>query len=358
MAGDKDSGRESTRLATNLMRLSVIIALAAVAVTGTGCFLLSWTGHTNEMGVFLAIDAAAFIMIAAAGALLCARHVSKPLQDLNERALKFVDGEYDITFPVDEKAPREIKEVATSLDFITRSTRTAVSKLRAEEQRQLQFVQDVSHELRTPITGIRGNAETLYDDDMPASMRARFIDIIISECDRLTRLVNNLLTLQRLESSTDRVDVKRVDLRKVVDSVVDTLEPLFEERNVRISISGEAPVVLGSYDKLTQVMVNLLENASRFATDHVHVELSGLKGNSVITVSDNGPGFGDTDPARLFDRFYRADASRQRGSGGAGLGLAIVKTIVTSHDGTVEAFNLPGGGACFVVAIPSIAPQD
>lgn len=126
---------------------------------------------------------------------------------------------------------------------------------------------------------------------------------------------------------------------------------------MQMTLSGEAPDVLGDEDKLKQVLVNLLENASRFAHGHIHVELAGVKGQSVVTVTDDGDGFGDTDPSRLFDRFYRGDKSRASATGGAGLGLAIVKSIVSAHDGSVEAFNIPNGGACFAVGIPSIAPR-
>ena len=130
-----------------------------------------------------------------------------------------------------------------------------------------------------------------------------------------------------------------------------------ESREIEVTLGGEAPDVLGEEDKLKQVLVNLLENASRFAKSRVHVELAGVKGQSVITVTDDGDGFGDIDPARLFDRFYRGDKSRSSATGGSGLGLAIVKSIVTAHDGSVEAFNIPNGGACFAVGIPSVAPQ-
>lgn len=112
--------------------------------------------------------------------------------------------------------------------------------------------------------------------------------------------------------------------------------------------------VLGNRDRLKQVVFNLVENASRFIEPggHITVELMGARGNSVLSVRDDGCGLGDADPKLLFDRFYRGDPSRNRGTGGTGLGLAIVKSVVDAHDGTVEAFNLPDGGACFLVGHP------
>jgi two-component system OmpR family sensor kinase len=180
----------------------------------------------------------------------------------------------------------------------------------------------------------------------------------VRESKRLTRLANDLLTLQHIEGDGE-IALHRIDLHVVVRNAADMLEPLLEEREANLEISGEAPDVLGDPDRLQQVVQNLIDNASRYVSEGgtIKVELSGVREHSVITVSDDGPGFGDVDPARLFDRFYRGDTSRARTTGGAGLGLTIVKAIVMAHDGTVEAFNLPNGGACFVVAIPSLPPQ-
>ena len=139
-------------------------------------------------------------------------------------------------------------------------------------------------------------------------------------------------------------------------SVVDTLQPILVERQANVAIIGEAPDVLGNADRLKEALTNLVDNASRFIEPggHITIELCGLHGNSVVQVKDDGCGFGDIDPALLFGRFYRTDSSRARNTGGTGLGLAIVKSIVEAHDGTVEAVNLPEGGACFIIAIPSV----
>ena len=188
-------------------------------------------------------------------------------------------------------------------------------------------------------------------------MREKFTGIIVSESERLSHLVNDLLTLQRIENDANPVDeMKRVNLRAVATDVVDALHPILTEREANVSIVGEAPDVLGNSDRLKEALTNLVENASRFIDPggHIVIDLCGLHGNSVVQIKDDGTGFGDIDPNLLFGRFYRADSSRARNTGGTGLGLAIVKSIVEGHDGTVEAVNLPEGGACFIIAIPSI----
>lgn len=238
--------------------------------------------------------------------------------------------------------------------------RQTINEMRTEEARQAQFVSDVSHEIRTPLTAIRGAAETLIDGGVPEEMQQRFLEQIIKECDRLTRLANDLLTLQRAEGQD--MELMRINLRAVADNCVLLMQGLVEERGVYLSVVGEAPDVLGNADALNQILVNLIENASRFAGEggQVRVEITSSEGYSVVAVKDDGPGFGEEPPEHLFDRFYRADQSRARfkGSGNSGLGLAIVKALTESMGGTVQAANLPGQGAVFIVAIPSLPPKD
>lgn len=251
----------------------------------------------------------------------------------------------------------EADELSDSMNALVTKLESQQAELARENRRQSEFVSDVAHELRTPLTAIRGNAEMLEDPDLPPEMRVKFSSIIVSESERLTRLVNDLLTLQRIEHDDAQAQkLARVDLRKVAQNVVDTLHPILEERGANVAIVGEAPDVLGNADRLKEMLTNLVENASRFIEPggHITIDLCGLHDNAVIQVKDDGAGFGDIDPNLLFSRFYRADTSRARNTGGTGLGLSIVKSIVEAHDGTIEAVNLPEGGANFIVAIPAI----
>jgi len=354
MAHDADRRRPTYQ--RRLMR-SIVALVGAAALIGPALYVVHLLiGRVIPPLYLISIGVLMVLLLSGAGGLLVSQHFAQPVKDLRDQADRFAAGDYSVEFEV-EDATREIADMADSLNAITRSTRTAMAELKTEEQRQRQFVSDVSHEIRTPLTGIRGNAETMLDPDMPPEMRERFIGIIIGECDRLTRLANDLLELSRIEAAV-KLDLKRIDLHDLATSVIDMLTPLMEDRGMQVTLSGEAPDVLGDEDKLKQVLMNLLENASRFAHGRIHVELAGIRGQSVITVTDDGDGFGDTDPSRLFDRFYRADKSRASATGGTGLGLAIVKSIVSAHDGSVEAFNIPNGGACFAVGIPSIAPRE
>lgn len=256
--------------------------------------------------------------------------------------------------------PREVRLVAESFNKMSDDVDNALSQLSAEETRKTQFVSDVSHELRTPLTAIRGAAETLLDGDVAVEDQQRFLSTIASEAERLTRLANDLLTLQRIEGATGELPLRRIDLRDAAERAAAMLEPLIEDRGVTLSIVGKAPTVLGDRDRIQQVVANLVDNASRLVGEGgvVTVELSAEEGQAVFSVTDDGPGIPAEDLEKLFDRFYRADTSRTRTSGGAGLGLAIVKAIVTAHGGTIEAAPNEPRGSRFTVRLPGLPSDD
>lgn len=314
---------------------------------------------------FLAFDVTpkAFLLLLPIGlivfslSLIIGHFLSEPLRMLAKKTAAYRSGA-DVPFEPDGRL-LEADELAADFKALVQTTKTQQHDLMLKERRQAAFISDVAHELRTPLTAIRGNAEMLADPDLPRDMHEKFCSIIINESERLSRLTHDLLALQRIEDDTAPLELSRVNLRELASGVLDALEPILRDRQAHTQIVGEAPDVLGNLDRLKQAVTNLVENASRFIEPggHITVELFGLRGNSILAVKDDGCGFGDVDPHLLFDRFYRTDASRSRGTGGTGLGLAIVKSVVDAHDGTVEAINLPEGGACFIIALPSIPLQ-
>ena len=298
--------------------------------------------------------------------LIIGHFISEPLRLLAKKTAAYRTGT-DVPFEPDGRL-YEADQLSADFKALVQTTKSQQHDLVLKERRQAAFISDVAHELRTPLTAIRGNAEMLEDPDLPPELHEKFCSIIIAESERLSRLTHDLLTLQRIDDNAMPMELSRVNLRELqrvnlkglAHSVIDALEPILRDREANTEIVGEAPDVLGDPDRLKQAVTNLVENASRFIEPdgHITIELFGLKGNSILAVKDDGTGFGDIDPQLLFDRFYRTDASRSRGTGGTGLGLAIVKSVVESHDGTVEAINLPDGGACFIIALPSILPGE
>lgn len=289
--------------------------------------------------------------------LLIGHFISEPLRHLAKKTAAYRSG-IDVPFEPDGRL-LEADELAADFKALVQTAKVQQHDLALKESRQAAFISDVAHELRTPLTAIRGNAEMLADPDLPPELHEKFCSIIINESERLSRLTHDLLALQRIEDDTAPLELARVNLRELASGVLDALEPILRDRQAHTEIVGEAPDVLGNLDRLKQAVTNLVENASRFIEPggHITIELFGLRGNSILAVKDDGSGFGDVDPHLLFDRFYRTDASRSRGTGGTGLGLAIVKSVVDAHDGTVEALNMPEGGACFIIALPSIPPE-
>lgn len=288
--------------------------------------------------------------------LLIGHFLTEPLGMLCANVSEFVKGGQRVPFTAEGRL-YEADCLSENFNHLVDMAKVRQEDLLLKEKRQSDFISDVAHELRTPLTAIHGNTEMLRDPDLPPELHEKFCQIILSESKRLGRLTNDLLTLQHIEGSGMPYELQRVNLHNLAREVLDTLAPMLKDRKANVELIGESPDVLGDPDRLKQVMSNLIENASRFIDPdgHITIELFGLRGNSILTVKDDGEGFGDADPKLLFDRFYRTDYSRSRETGGSGLGLSIVKSIVESHDGSVEAINLPEGGACFIVAIPSIA---
>lgn len=337
------------RLQTYFALLATLLAILAGALVIFICTLT----YALPWYTFLVLVPCALITFILS--LIIGYFIAEPLRLLLNKITAYRVGA-PVTFEPDSRL-YEADELTDSMSILVRKLESQQSDLVRESRRQSEFVSDVAHELRTPLTAIRGNAEMLQDPDLPPALREKFTSIIVSESERLSRLVSDLLALQRIENdATQPAELARIDLRSLAQNVVDTLHPILEERGANVRIVGEAPDVLGNGDRLKEALTNLVENASRFIDPggHISIELSGLHGNSIIQVKDDGTGFGDIDPNLLFGRFYRADASRARNTGGTGLGLSIVKSIVEAHDGTVEALNRVGGGAVFIIAIPSI----
>ena len=226
-----------------------------------------------------------------------------------------------------------------------------------------EFVANVSHELRTPLTNIKGYTETLLDayEDMDGETRNRFLNIIYSESDRMTRIVKDLLTLTKLDYGKMESNMERFSLKSVAESVAASMEIEAEKQGVVISclIPENMPEISGLRDRIEQVIVNIVSNAVKYNQRGGRVDISGgEKGESVfLTVSDTGLGIPEEDLPRVFERFYRVDKARSRERGGTGLGLAIAREIIEFHGGNISIRSKEGRGTSITVTLPK-APED
>ncbi|MGE5395961.1 MAG: two-component system histidine kinase PnpS [Chitinophagales bacterium] len=219
-----------------------------------------------------------------------------------------------------------------------------------------EFVANVSHELRTPLTSIKGFVETLLDGALEDSMLCRrFLSIIDNETDRLTRLIDDLLSLSSIESKAAKVNMKYVNLAESIKSVFNILGPQAADKELRMELiyPRGLPCVNADEDLLGQVLINLIDNAIKYTPDHGKIVVRiHREGRKVVTdITDTGIGIAKESLPRLFERFYRVDKARSRGLGGTGLGLAIVKHIVELHGGEVFVESEVGQGSTFTFCL-------
>ena len=236
-----------------------------------------------------------------------------------------------------------------------------LTELRRAERMRVDFVANASHELRTPLASLLGFIETLQGSAREdASARDRFLHIMREQGRRMARLIEDLLSLSRIEQKEHVRPEDVVDLAQTVRSVVDSLSPMAADLGVEFTVNAAQPVlVLGDRDELVRVAENLIENAIKYGvrTDAengqlVAIAVSATEKNATLSVRDHGHGIAPEHLPRLTERFYRIDAVQSRAKNGTGLGLAIVKHILTRHRGKLTVTSRLNQGACFVASVP------
>jgi two-component system phosphate regulon sensor histidine kinase PhoR len=254
-------------------------------------------------------------------------------------------------------APLEMPESEPAIILTLRD----LTEARRVERMRVDFVANASHELRTPLASLLGFIETLQGparDDTDA--RIKFLGIMREQAQRMTRLVDDLLSLSRIEQNLHLRPQTPVDLGAILRHIADTLAPMAKTNGVQLVV--EAPrkaIVTGDRDELFRVVENLVENAIKYGTPdkpegkrQVEIMLSMQERQCMLCVRDHGPGIAPEHLPRLTERFYRVDAGQSRAKGGTGLGLAIVKHIVARHRGRLGIESAPGKGSTFSVFLP------
>ncbi|MHC9540171.1 MAG: ATP-binding protein [Vulcanimicrobiota bacterium] len=231
-----------------------------------------------------------------------------------------------------------------------------ITELQRLDEMKTEFVSNVSHELKTPLASIKGFAELMIDGAIDDHEKARsFLLSIDKEVDRLTRLVKSLLDLSRMESGLIRMEVHPLDISALVEGVLVKLSPQAKSHDVGLkSIYMAHPIVLGNSDRVEQVLINLVDNALRYAPQgsSVSIEVGIHQESAFVSVKDEGIGLREEDQKRVFDRFYRVDKARSRDHGGSGLGLAITKQIIENLGGRIGVESTPGKSCTFSFSLP------
>ena len=256
----------------------------------------------------------------------------------------------------------ELEEKSLALEAATAELRAANERLKELDRLKDDFMSSVSHELRTPLTSIRAFSEMLLDDpDIALPDRMRFLGIIVSETERLTRLVNQVLDLAKIESGHAEWHNSDIDMCALVEQAVDTTAQLFRDRGaaVELVLPDEAPHLKADHDRLVQVMLNLLSNAAKFVPQgagRIRVALRSEAGQVRVEVSDNGPGIPPELHGVIFEKFRQGGDERSRPQG-TGLGLPISRQIVEHFGGRLWVESSPGRGTVFTFVLPLHAPH-
>jgi signal transduction histidine kinase len=294
-------------------------------------------------------------------AYLIARSIAKPLQRITLATEKIAGGDYDQQLSI--TSPDEVRRLAASFNVMAQD-------VKASRQAQRDFVANVSHELKTPLTSIQGFSQAILDGtarDGEAQRQAA--QIINDEAERMTRLVNELLDLARLDAGQIVMAQEPVDIGRLMRGCVEKLTPQARQGGVELKLElGALPSLSGDNDRLAQVFTNLIDNALKHTPQGGRVtvaakEVTGQpprKGEKAVprievSVADTGSGIPPEDLSRVFERFYQVDKSRRRKDRGAGLGLAIAKEIVQAHGGQIKAESVMGVGTKFTVTLPASA---
>jgi heavy metal sensor kinase len=285
---------------------------------------------------------------AAGGGYLLTRGALRPVDEITRTAERITSRILAERLPVAETGD-ELERLAVALNGMIARLEEAFLQLH-------RFSADASHELRTPLTILHGELESMAQrDDIPAAVREG-LGSTLEETERLSKIVENLLTISRLEAGEARVERKPLDLSEITRSTTEQMRLLAEVKDISLAISVSDPVLVeGDPSRLKQVVVNLLDNAIKYTPNGGSVEIAtrNVNGCAVLEVRDTGLGIAPSDLPHVFERFYRTDKARSRELGGSGLGLSIVKSIVVAHGGEVTVSSEDTAGTQFTVILPS-----
>lgn len=293
--------------------------------------------------------------------LLLAKTMIAPIQELTHAAEKVASG--DFSDKVENSSKDEIGVLTRTFNDMAVQLEDTLDDLKRSEQMRREFVANVSHELRTPITGVKSYAETLAaDPDMPADTRERFLNVILNESDRMTKIVQDLLTLSRFDAGSFEFSFDEFSFETSVRDVYNAvrMEAQAHGHVFVLEVEPGIPRIRGDKARVEQVLMNMVSNAIKYTKDGGRITIkAGVRGGEVwCSVKDNGIGIPKDDTTKVFDRFYRVDKARSRESGGTGLGLSIAQEIVVRHGGRIDLKSRLGHGTTITVWLTVEGPQD
>lgn len=269
-----------------------------------------------------------------------------PLKKITYATEQYAAGNMRYEFQMESED--EIGYLAACLSYMA-------SEIARSEDDQKKFVANVSHDFRSPLTSIRGFLEAMIDGTIPPEMHEKYLNIVLNETERLTKLTNSLLTLNNLNTKGMMLNKSDFDINSIIRKTAASFEGTCVPKNMNIELvlTGDELYVNADVDKVQQVLYNLIDNAIKFShhNSSIRIETSEKKNKIFVSVKDTGIGIPKDDLKLIWDRFYKSDSSRGKDKKGTGLGLAIVKEIITAHDEHINVISTQGVGSEFIFSL-------
>lgn len=275
------------------------------------------------------------------------RFITKPLDRMTKIVGKYAKG--DFSEKINIKHNDEIGRLSDSLDYMAQ-------EINSLNEYQRKFIANVSHDFRSPLTSIKGYLEAILDGTIPYEMQEKYLEIVISETERLTKLTNNLLTMNNVSDKGIILDISDFDIIEIIKHTIETFQGTCEKKRIKFKLifTDKALNVSADQSKIQQVIYNLVDNAIKFSNSDSSIIISvSEKGEKVtISVKDFGIGIPKESIPMIWERFYKSDLSRGKDKKGTGLGLSIVKEILSAHNEYIDVVSTEGVGTEFIFALP------
>ena len=278
--------------------------------------------------------------------------VYRPLKKITEGAAQYAEG--NLSYRVELKSHDEMGYLADTLNYMS-------SEMDKSEDYQRAFIANISHDFRSPLTSIRGYLEAMKDGTIPPEMQDRYLGIVIDETNRLTKLTENLLTLNTIDAK-GQLNRSCFDINSVIKDTASSFRGQCMDKNITFDLTFDDPsaMVYADIGKIQQVLYNLIDNAVKFSHNDavIYIKSEHKRGKLYISVRDTGTGIAKKDIGKVFDRFYKSDASRGRDKNGTGLGLSIVKEIINAHQEIIDVVSTEGVGTEFIFTLTQAPESD
>ena len=305
--------------------------------------------HKEEIMNIMYLTLGVLLLLALAAMLVIGQILYAPLKKITKAASEYATG--NLSYQIDINTEDEFGRLADSMNYMA-------NELNEMEQYEQKFVANISHDFRSPLTSIKGYVEAMMDGTIPVEFQEKYFNIVLFETDRLKKLTEELLTLNSFGTKRGMLDISTFDINAVIKNTVVSFEGQCRKRKISMELLFESKqqMVKADMGKIQQVLYNLLDNAIKFSEDNssIVVETTVKHEKVFVSVKDHGAGIPKENQKKIWERFYKMDASRGKDKRGTGLGLAIVKEIIQAHEEHINVISTEGVGTEFTFSLQKV----